>query len=305
MLSAGAPLVEDWLSSPVWAQRAYGRFRRGGGRARGRLVQLDGRRSMTARKADEWIVVDPDRQPALIYGLMAVLLRENRIDRSTFEGLAGNLDELERSIIARFAPDEVAAATGVPVVTILRLARDLVATARPLVIVGADADPALVDAVLALNGFIGAFDRPGGIMAALPPVESATDAAPAADAPASAAATPRVVVLRDSAALRTRSTMAGMGATLKAAEFVVSFSPFLDESSEAADLLMPVHTALESWHAVVPASSVPGQVIALAAPAVAPRLDTRDLIASAAGVGRRRSAARCRPRVRGSRPRSS
>lgn len=277
VLSAGAPLVEDWLSSPVWAQRAYGRFRRGGGRARGRLVQLDGRRSMTARKADEWIVVDPDRQAALMYGLMAVLLRENRIDRTGFGELAGNLDDLERSIIARFAPDDVASATGVPVVTILRLARDLVATARPLVIVGADADPALVDAVMALNGLIGAFDRPGGILAALPPIESVTDAAPPADIPASA--TSRVVILRDSAALRTPATMAGIDATLKQAEFVVSFSPFLDESSEAADLLMPMHTALEAWQAVVPASSVPGQAIAFAAPAVTPRLDTKDLIA--------------------------
>jgi anaerobic selenocysteine-containing dehydrogenase len=67
-------------------------------------------------------------------------------------------------------------------------------------------------------------------------------------------------------------------AALKGAEFVVSFSPFLDETSEGADLLMPVHTPLESWHAVVPATGVPGQAIAIAAPVVAPRVNTRDLV---------------------------
>lgn len=33
VLSAGAPLVETWLS-PLWSQRSYGRFRRGSARAR-------------------------------------------------------------------------------------------------------------------------------------------------------------------------------------------------------------------------------------------------------------------------------
>jgi anaerobic selenocysteine-containing dehydrogenase len=82
VLSFGAPVVEDWLSSPVWTQRAFGRFRRSTGRPRGRLVQIESRRSLSARKADEWIAVPADRQAALAYGIAAVLLRENRIDRT-------------------------------------------------------------------------------------------------------------------------------------------------------------------------------------------------------------------------------
>lgn len=278
VLSAGAPLAETWLS-PLWAQRSYGRFRRGNARSRGRLVQLDGRRSMTARKADEWIVVDTDRQPALVYGLMGVLLRESRIDPAASEGIAASLAEFERGIVARFTPDEVAKQTGVPVVTILRLARDLISTPQPLVIVGADAEPALVDAVMALNSLLGAFDRPGGVLAALPPIDSAAPPVAAAGTIAHATATPQLVAMRDASALRSLSMMTRTQATLKAAGFVVSFSPFLDEAADAADLLMPVHTSLESWHAVVPAPAVPGQAIALAAPVIAPRLDTKDLMA--------------------------
>jgi len=278
VLSAGAPLAETWLS-PLWSQRSYGRFRRGNARSRGRLVQLDDRRSMTARKADEWIVVDTDRQPALVYGLMGVLLRESRIDPAASQGLAASLAEFERGVVARFTPDEVARLTGVPVVTILRLARDLIATPQPLVIVAADAEPELIDAVMSLNGLIGAFDRPGGVLAALPAIESAAPPGAAAGLGTPANIKPQLVALRDASALRSLSMMNETRAALKTAGFVVSFSPFLDEAAGAADLLMPAHTSLESWHAVVPAPAVPGQAIAIAAPVVAPRLDTQDLMA--------------------------
>ena len=71
-----ASIVEEWLS-PVWAQRSYGGFRRGRAHSRGRLVQVDYRRSLTARKADEWLAVSADSQMFLAYGLMSVLLRED------------------------------------------------------------------------------------------------------------------------------------------------------------------------------------------------------------------------------------
>jgi anaerobic selenocysteine-containing dehydrogenase len=63
VLSFGAPLAEDWLSG-VWTQRSYGRFRRGSS-TRGRLVQVEARRSLTARKADEWLAVHSERQAVL------------------------------------------------------------------------------------------------------------------------------------------------------------------------------------------------------------------------------------------------
>ena len=147
VLSFGAPIAEDWLS-PVWTLRSYGRLRRGSPHERGRLVQIDARRSMTARKADEWLAVPADRQAALAYGLAAVLLREGRTARDAFGAASGNIPDFERAVVARYMADEVAAMTGVPVVTVLRLARDLVASPRPLVTVATDADPALIEAVM-------------------------------------------------------------------------------------------------------------------------------------------------------------
>ncbi|HWP99263.1 MAG TPA: molybdopterin-dependent oxidoreductase [Vicinamibacterales bacterium] len=271
VLSFGAPVAEGWLS-PVWAQRSYGRFRRGNPHTRGRLVQIDARRSMTARKADEWIAVPSEHQAALAYGIIFVLLWEGRVSRTALDLYGGNFGEFERTVVGRYMLDDVAATTGVPVVTILRLARELVASERPLVAVSAEAAPSLVDAVFSLNAIIGAFDRPGGVFAA-----------PRAPAPDGSVLRPgglsraRVVALRDASVLRALETPPEVLEAIEGADLVVSFSPYLDEAAQAADLLLPCHTPLESWHAVVPAAAIPAECLALAPPAVKPRLDTRDV----------------------------
>jgi len=280
VLSFGAPIVEDWLS-PVWAQRSYGRFRRGASRARGRLVQVEERRSTTARKADEWLPLASDRQAFLAYGLASVLLRENRVDRARLAAASVNFPDFERDVLARFTPDVVAAATGVPVVTLLRLARDLTGTARPLVAVAADADADLVDAVFALNALVGALDRAGGVLQAVAPGSPRRNV-DAIDALVDFAVRPTaadVVVLRDASALRALDIGAAATAAFERGAFVVSLSPYLDEAAAVADLLLPAHTSLESWHAVTPPAPEGAELFACARPAVGPRLDTRDLIA--------------------------
>jgi anaerobic selenocysteine-containing dehydrogenase len=276
VLSFGAPLADDWLSG-VWSQRSFGRLRRGPGSNRGRLVQIDGRRSLTARKADEWLAIAPEQQSALAYGIASVLFRENRIDRDRLPPLAGTLADFERRLVSDYTPDAVSARTGVPVVTILRLARELVATPRPLVIVDAAADAARVDAVLALNAIIGAIDRPGGLFAKLEaaeaPPESATDVLRDI---AAGRIKPAVLVLADSSALRALDGPNRPETLAEHVPFVISFSPYVDEAAAIADVILPSDVPLESWHAVVPAPASGVDAVATTAPAVKRRLDTMD-----------------------------
>ncbi len=277
VLSFGAPIVETWLS-PVWSQRSYGRFRRDASRLRGRLVHIEGRRSLTARKADEWLPLAADRQTFLAYGIASVLLREQRVNSALLTEAGGNLADFEREVVARYSPDAVAEATGIPVVTVLRLARELVASGNPLVVVAADADPALVDAVFALDALVGAFDRPGGLFSSpATPLRELEDAGAAIDDLASARRPrPRVVALRDAAALRALGAPPDLAGNLRDVDLVVSFSPYLDETAAVADLLLPTHTPLERWHGVIPPPCAPIEALALSRPAVTPRLDTRD-----------------------------
>ena len=279
VLSFGAPLVEDWLG-PVWTQRSYGRFRRSGARSRGRLVHLEGRRSLTARKSDEWLPVPADRQAFLAYGIASVLLREDRVDRAQLAELGGNLADFEREVGTRYTPDNVAVATGVPVVTLLRLARELAATPQPLVVVAADARPDLVDAVLALNALVGALDRPGGLYesamsrTAPEPISAASELSRLA----AGAEPPGVVALRDASSLRAASSPHDLMSLFERCDFVVSFSPYLDEAASVADLLLPTHTSLESWHALVPPTVDTLQKVACAKPVAVARLDTRGVV---------------------------
>lgn len=278
VLSFGAAVVEDWLS-PVWTQRSYGRFRRGPGRARGRLVQIDGRHSLTARKADEWIAVEPQHHAAIAFAIAGVLLREGRANGAFLESVGGNLDALEGALGSTHSPDIVATQTGVPVVTLLRLAREIASSAQPLVVVDPDGSPDLADAAFTLNALVGALDRPGGVFAVggqggEDPLEDAGDALRKI---ADSRTAPRVIALRDPAALRARDVPLDVRAAFARCELVVSFSPYADEAAEVADLLLPTHTWLESWHAVSPAPADTSEKVALARPAVPPRLETRDL----------------------------
>lgn len=286
ILSFGAPVVEDWLS-PVWIQRSYGRFRRGTSRSRGRLVHVEGRRSLTARKSDEWVPVPADRQPALAYGMASVLFREGRVDYAQLGDIVGNLAEFEREVVGRYTPDNVAVTTGVPVVTLFRLARELVETAQPLVVVATDARPDLVDAVMALNAIIGAFDRSGGVFESSvvrssgpARVSAASELARLADG----GEAPGVVALRDASALRALSTPVDVASAFDRCEFVVSFSPYLDEAASVADLLLPAHTSLESWHALMPPIKEATEEVACARPAAAARLDTKGVIETLAAT---------------------
>lgn len=287
VLSFGAPIVEDWLS-PVWTQRSYGRFRRTASRPRGRLIQIDQRRSLTARKADEWLPVAAERQSILAYGIASVLIREDRVDRRRLTELGTKSAEFESAVVAHYTPDSVAMATGVPVVTLLRLARELVATPQPLIVVGADAPRTLADAVFALNALIGAIDRPGGVFLTPSSRRAVRDpqavAAAFADLAAHATRT-TVLALRDASALRALGAPADVEHALERCGFVVSFSPYADESSAAADLVLPTHTPLESWHAIVPPTADGAEKVACARPAAAPRLDTRDLVAVLHQIG--------------------
>ena len=280
VVSFGAPIVEDWLS-PVWAQRAYGRFRRGAGHGRGRLVQIDARRSLTARKADEWIALPAEQQTILAYGLASVILREHRADAAFLDDHGGNVAAFATQIVSTCSPDDVAIQTNIPVVTILRLARELVASPRPLVMVAADGARPLLDAVFALNALIGAYDRQGGIAASpTRPADDLDDAAEAVRDIAVGRRRPAVLVLRDASPLRSLTAPIVPAGALDDVPFIVSFSPYLDEAAAIADLLLPTHTPLESWHLVAPPAAVPAELMAAAQPAVPARLNTQDLVAT-------------------------
>jgi anaerobic selenocysteine-containing dehydrogenase len=90
---------------------------------------------------------------------------------------------------------------------------------------------------------------------------------------------PTILAFRDASALRALASPSNLEGALRPTDLVVSFSPFLDEAAAVADLLMPTHTDLETWHATLPAQAVPLEAVAIARPAVKPLLSTKDAAA--------------------------
>jgi anaerobic selenocysteine-containing dehydrogenase len=218
-----------------------------------------------------------------------------------------------RSLVLRdYTPAQVEAITGVPVDTIARLAREF-ATTPPAVAI-ANRSVSMQSnglfnqmAVEALNALVGSFDSRGGPMVqrptpylpwpdirldavaeeglAQPRVDHAgTDRYPLAGSsyqqlPESIASEQpypvNALFLYYTNPLFSSPEVEPVREALNKVPFIVSFSPFLDDSSMYADLILPDHTYLERLQDVemVPSTGYP--VVGLRQPVVAPLFDTR------------------------------
>ena len=179
VLSFGGALLEAW-SSPIYTMRAYGEFRQGRPGRRGKLVQIESRLSITAAGADEWVEVRPGTEGLLALGVAQVLVSEGLYDREfvnqrclgfshSRDGGNSETQDLRSFLESNFRLESVAAATGVSVNVILRIAREF-AGARSQLAVPATKGPLLPGtlfdhlAVQVLNALVGNLDAIGGVL---------------------------------------------------------------------------------------------------------------------------------------------
>ncbi len=106
-------------------------------RSGARLVVIDPYKTRTAALADEHLVINPGTDALLALGLMHVIFSEALEDKVYLRDCTQGADELRtHALLAEHAPERVAAVTGIPADTIVRLAREYAACshARPAVI---------------------------------------------------------------------------------------------------------------------------------------------------------------------------
>ncbi|MBI2460696.1 MAG: molybdopterin-dependent oxidoreductase [Candidatus Rokubacteria bacterium] len=229
-------------------------------------------------------------------------------------------------VLRDYPPAKVSEITGVPADTIVRVAREF-ATTRPAIAAGERGASMQSNgiynrmAIHALNALVGSVDAPGGIIVQRGPSFTPWPDVVQDDLARAGTAKPRVDL-----AGTARYPLAGkvyqglpesilgegpypvkalfayytnplfstpdVGRFYRAIEkvpFVVTFSPFLDETSQHADLILPDHTYLERWHDDVIYPSLGYPVVGLRQPVVQPLYDTRNtgdvLIEIAKGIG--------------------
>ena len=210
-------------------------------------------------------------------------------------------------VLTEYRLNEVAALTEVPVETILRLAREFGSNRPALAISGQRSnslpgDPRTAMAVHSLNAMVGSVDSPGG-MVVRPPLPGdepdrgrpsrGREAGGLLDAPETPYFAGNLANLPD-AILQSEPypvqalfvhgvdpvfslpNGAKFAEALSRIPFVVSFSPFLDETAARADLVLPDCTDLEKWQEASAPPTYPFITQSVSPPAVEPVGDTRD-----------------------------
>jgi anaerobic selenocysteine-containing dehydrogenase len=292
---AFGPSWLDASSSPVGAARAYAHARRGRKGQRVRVVQIEPRLSVSAAHADEWVPIAAGTEGIFALGLLHMVLREGLEDRDFLDRWGNGFEALRGLVLRDYHPDAVSERTGVPVATIVRLAREFAST-RPAIAIaddrpvcGSPSNPARM-AVHALNALVGSVNGRGGVL--VPP------AAPVEPLPAIAAPTKPRAVLSGSDAAVLSAWLSGAGSYPIGALFayrsdplaaspararelvsrlglVVSFSSFLDETARYADYVLPEPTYLERWDYDTCATTRGQPVLGLRQPVVKARGDVR------------------------------
>ncbi|OQW37286.1 MAG: hypothetical protein A4E19_14080 [Nitrospira sp. SG-bin1] len=289
LLSFGAPFLEHWLS-PVAMGIAFGRMRQGRSTVRGRYIHIEPRMSLTAANADQWLPIRPGTEGVLALGIGRIILDTHR------PMSAGKALDRFHKFYGSVRLSEVESATGLSRDVIDRLARDFASARAPLAIGGGTScaqtnGTVSLIAINGLNALIESLgresvargfrrDHPGRSIPWLTErtvFELVSEQEKAGSQP--------VLMLYGCNPVFTMPPSIPIKPLFERASFIVSFSSFLDESTEWADLLLPDRDALESWGDHVVETDT--QAIGLSQPAVMPLYDTRQIGDTILDVGRR------------------
>jgi anaerobic selenocysteine-containing dehydrogenase len=89
----------------------------------GRIVVVDPRRTETAREADRWVPIRPGGDAALLLAMTQTLVADGRVDETRVAAVSHGWPQVGEHLSA-FAPERVAAQTGIAPETIRSLARE-------------------------------------------------------------------------------------------------------------------------------------------------------------------------------------
>jgi anaerobic selenocysteine-containing dehydrogenase len=130
---AEAKLILLWGANPIvsnlhlWS-RVQAAKRRGA-----KVIAIDPYRSLSAEKCTQHVALMPGSDGALALGMMHVLIAEGLVDEDYVARYTLGFAELRKRVLAQYSPERVAGICGLPVETVVQLARDY-ATIKPAAI---------------------------------------------------------------------------------------------------------------------------------------------------------------------------
>ncbi len=243
----------------------------------GKLIVVDPRRTETAERADEHVFITPGTDALFLLALLHELMPTAKVP-SYVDGL-----EVIRPIVKQFPPERVTAATGVPVETIRRIAKDFAASSASVAYGRMGTSVQAYGSLCAwlinvLNFITGNLDRAGGMMFPSPVVDPRTlpkalsggrgshgrwksrvRGLPETGGELPVATLAEDILTPGEGRIRAMVTIAGNpvlstpnGRQLDRAfsdlEFMIAVDPYLNETTRHANLILPPPSPLEREH---------------------------------------------------------
>ncbi|MDI3339649.1 MAG: molybdopterin-dependent oxidoreductase [Sphaerobacter sp.] len=282
LLNFSADFLHSWIS-PVQFSRAYGEFRHGRADLRGTYWHVGPQMNGSAASADRWFPINPGTEGLVALAMAQVMVAEGLVDQAAAARAYPGIT------LADYTPERVAETAGISAEQITELARRFAQGTPSVAIAGTTAAAHTnglfnVAAVLALNYLVGSVGQPGGIIL--------NPSAPfGADVPGPAAGLAyrdwagvindlnsgryRLVIVHGANPVYGLPAASGLREALGQAGKIVALSSFLDDTTLQADLILPVHTSLESWGLQAPDPGPGYQAVTLQQPVVNPFVDSR------------------------------
>jgi anaerobic selenocysteine-containing dehydrogenase len=307
ILSFGSGILDGW-GSPVRMFRANSTWCSTGGK----VIQIEPRLSNTAAKSDKWIPINPGTEAALALGIAHVIIKELLYDTEFINYYSEGFEDWKRFVLDNYSPDTIATTTGIDSTTIIALARSFARASKPLAICGRGqgTTPGSLNeciAVHALNALVGNINKKGGIFAVAEPdyinwpevemdntaavgmQKDRLDGAGSEKYPFSRYLLHRLpqtlhsgetyplkaLFVAGANPLYTMSDSKSVQKAFDKVPFVVSFSSYMDETAQNADLILPNHAYLERYEDIPTPAGMPKPVIGLSRPVVDPLYNTK------------------------------
>jgi len=241
VLSFGADFLETWLS-PVQYARSFSKLKTVKNGKVGKFVQVEPRMSLTGASADDWVSVKPGTELFLALGIANVIIKNGsaRLDSSKVAGF-----------VSGYTPEKVSKLTEVPSETIKQIAKDFikyksVALGGGIALTGTNATETLV-AINILNYLAGNIGKTVDFSDTqlISDANNFQDIIRLLDDMKNG----RVEILIVHGVNSVYSLPKSLNAeeAIKNVPYIVSFSPFMDETTELSQLVLPDNHSLESW----------------------------------------------------------
>jgi anaerobic selenocysteine-containing dehydrogenase/Fe-S-cluster-containing dehydrogenase component len=271
LLSFGSDFIETWISPVEFANEfSQAHSYKDKSRSMGKFVQIEPRSSITASSADLWVAVKPGTEGLLALGITKLILDSGRASISG--GEASRLNNL----VGSYTLDKVSAICDIPKDTIVEIAKDFIELTPSLAIGGGAAytTTTATQTICAINilnyvaGNIGNTVNFGDTLTiananSFREIGSLVESMKNGDV--------ELLFVYNVNPVFTMPEVLKFEEAIDKVPFVVSFSSFMDETTEHANLILPDNTSLESWGDYVPKESIYG----LIQPAMSPVFNTK------------------------------